>query len=67
MDKYIEAISNTALFADIQKADLEPMLQCLSYSVQTFSKGDFIILEDETVRNIGIILEGSVDMIKEDF
>lgn len=67
MDKYIEAISNTALFADIQKADLEPMLQCLSYSVQTFSKGNFIILEDETVRNIGIILEGSVDMIKEDF
>ncbi len=67
MKKYINTLIDTALFAGINKNDIEPMLQCLSYSVSSFKKGDFIILEEDTVLNIGIILEGSIDMIKEDF
>ena len=67
MKKYIDIISKTPLFSGIKMEDMEPMLQCLSYSISSFKKGDFIILEEDTVLNIGIILEGSIDMIKEDF
>lgn len=67
MKKHIDIISGTPLFSGIQSSDMEPMLQCLSYSISSFKKGDFIILEDDTVLNIGIILDGAIDMIKEDF
>lgn len=67
MKKYIDTLLDTALFSGINRNDIEPMLLCLSYSVATYNKGDFLILEDESVRNIGIILSGSVDMVKEDY
>lgn len=67
MKKYIDTLLDTALFSGINKNDIAPMLLCLNYSISTYSKGDYLILEDESMRNIGIILSGTVDMVKEDF
>ena len=55
------------LFRDIEPANIPAMLGCLSYQVEQYAKGAFISLEGENLQNIGVILAGSVDMIKEDF
>ena len=54
------------LFQGIRKEDMHGMLGCTGYHLRSYKKGDGIILEQEQVRHIGIVLEGTVDMVKED-
>lgn len=42
------------------------MLGCIGYRLRTYKKGEIISLEDEHLKHVGIILSGTVDMIKED-
>lgn len=64
MQKKIQ--TNSPLFAWIKPEDLDAMLVCLGYQVRTFCKGETIVMEEEDIKYIGIILDGAVDMIKED-
>lgn len=66
MMKYIKDLQKCQLFEHIKEDDLQTMLQCIGYNIATFQKGDFIFMEQEQVSNIGIIISGTVDMIKED-
>lgn len=54
------------LFAGIRPEDRRNMLNCTGFSVRNFPKGSVIALEDESIRYIGILLSGAVDMVKED-
>ena len=54
------------LFEGVSPEDREAMLGCIGYHVTCFSKGDIVALEGETLNHIGILLEGTVDMVKED-
>lgn len=62
----VEKIAESPLFKDIEKCELEEMLGCLQGKVRTYKKGEYIAFERENIRNIGIVLDGAVDMIKED-
>ena len=42
------------------------MTGCIGYSVKNYKKDELIILEDENIKNVGIVLSGAVHMIKED-
>ena len=55
------------LFHDIEANNIPAMLNCLGYRIEQYKKGAFISMEGEHLQNIGVILEGSVDMIKEDY
>jgi len=57
---------NSPLFEGIAPEDREAMMGCIGYYVGSFRKGDVVAFEDEHIRQIGIVLSGSVDMIKED-
>ena len=57
---------NSPLFDGIAPADRKGMLSCIGYQVKDFRKGDIIAFEEENIRNVGILLSGSVDMVKED-
>ena len=57
---------NSALFRGVSPGELELMLGCIGYHVSTFRRGEFVAFEEENIRHIGIVLEGSVDMVKED-
>ena len=65
MDHLINQL-NSPLFDRIQPADLKPMLHCIGYRVSKYSKGEIIAFEGENLKHIGIVLSGSVDMVKED-
>lgn len=56
----------TPLFAGIGAEDRKTMLHCIGYHVSRYRKGDIVAFEAENIRHIGIVLSGSVDMIKED-
>ena len=57
---------NSPLFRGIQPQERKTMLGCIGYHIAAFRKGDIVAFEEENIRHIGIILSGSVDMVKED-
>ncbi len=66
MDRYIAEIVKNPLFYGIDNADMKAMLGCMQAFVKPYKKGQYIIFEEDDVTNIGIILSGNIDMIKED-
>ena len=54
------------LFADILPQERASVLSCIGYHVGTYRKGEILAFEEENIRHIGIVVSGSVDMIKED-
>ena len=67
MEKSMNQLADYRLFHGIAADNLPVMLQCLGYRAENYKKGEFISMEGEHLQNIGIIVAGSVDMIKEDF
>ena len=56
----------TPLFEGIEGEDRKSVLGCVGYHISAFRKGDPIAFEDENIRHVGLLLSGSVDMVKED-
>lgn len=54
------------LFNGIAPEDRTAVLGCTGYHVGSFRKGETVVFEQENVRHVGILLSGSVDMVKED-
>ncbi len=54
------------LFQGICREDLPAMLRCLQSYEKQYERGEIILLESSEVRNVGVILSGTVHMIKED-
>ena len=65
MDAAVKDV-RSPLFAGINAADMEGMLGCIGYHVKTYQKGEIIAFEEETINHVGVVLEGAVDMLKED-
>lgn len=54
------------LFAGIRPEDMDAMLGCIGHHVKHYEKGEIIAFEAETIHHVGVVLRGSVDMLKED-
>lgn len=63
---YLEEYCHIPLFSGIDKNDLIPMLECLGSFIKTYKKGDFILMADQVVSYVGVLIAGSVQMVKED-
>lgn len=59
-------LTDMPIFYGIKKKDLPAMLQCLGSHQKQYKKNEMIFLESCDIRSIGIILSGTVHMIKED-
>ena len=66
MKKIFEAVKDNPLFIGIALSDLERMLNCLSTRTVLYKKGDIILLSGGTINFVGLILTGSVKIMKED-
>ena len=67
IEQSMEDMEQFPLFYGIEHHNLPAMLGCLGYKIEQYKKGEYISMEGEHLENIGIVLEGTVDMIKEDF
>lgn len=55
------------LFEGISTENLNELLHCLHNFVREYKKGEVIIIEEENIQNIGIVLCGTVHMLKYDY
>ena len=62
----IEQLTLLPIFKGIREEDLPAMLTCLGSFQKKYQKDEVIFLESNEVRNVGIILSGTVHMVKDD-
>ena len=55
-----EIISRSPFFRGLQPTELEEMFSKIVYSVKTFPKGQLIAQRDEEVKNLCVLVQGSV-------
>ncbi|MFI3208870.1 MAG: Crp/Fnr family transcriptional regulator [Eubacteriales bacterium] len=66
MIKYLPDIKEAPLFANVRDAELEPVLSCLDGHVKVYEKGEYVSLAYEEVKNVGLVLKGTIQMVQED-
>lgn len=67
MDQYIPLIEKVPLFAGIPQNKITQVLSALKASIQSFEKGRPIFREGDAVTQAGVVLEGRVEILKEDY
>ena len=67
MEKYFDLLLSSSLFAGIAREELSSMLGCLGARIAAFSKNDPVFLEGDAAGFLGFVLEGSVQIVQEDF
>lgn len=67
MKNYLKQIKKSKLFSGIDEHELESMLNCLSATVKDFKKGEYILRNGDNVMSVGLIINGSVHIQREDF
>ena len=59
--------SQIPLFEGIRTENLNELLHCLHNYVREYEKGEVVIIEEENIQHIGIVLRGTVHMLKYDY
>jgi CRP-like cAMP-binding protein len=67
MDKYSAMLLNTPLFRGMTQKDMISMMQCLSVRSKKYAQNQVVYLSGDKIDRIGIILQGKVIIIKEDY
>lgn len=67
MKEYFELLSASPLFRGIGQNELESMLHCLGAKVIDVPKGEPVFLEGDAAGFIGVVLEGGIQVVQEDF
>ena len=66
MKKEFDAVKDNRLFSNIGYSDFEKMFKCIGADTVSYKKDDMILLSGDPVSRVGLILSGSVKIIKED-
>lgn len=67
MKKNLYILKKIPLFDKINNDDLLHVLECLNAKTMTFNKNDIILNQGDTAKHIGIILNGKIKIINDDF
>ena len=67
MKEYINELTKCILFKNIIETDIIPLLGCIKGKVHSYKKGETIFYEGDVVSEIGVILSGSVELIRYDY
>ena len=67
MQEYDVVLKKCPLFEGIEGQDMEAMLACLGGKVLRVCKNQTILAEGEKAEFVGIVLTGSVQIVKEDY
>ncbi len=65
MKNYFNLLSSVQIFKGINEPELSAMLECLGAKKVNAAKGSFLLLAGEKAENVGILLSGSLQIIKE--
>ncbi len=67
MEKYYPLLMSNPLFSGIDVESLNSLLGCLNAKETFIQKGDPVFLEGDPAGFIGFVLEGSVQIVRDDF
>ncbi len=67
MQKYLKILRKCPLFADVTDEELLKMLGCLDAKVMEFDKKYTVLAEGGTAKYIGIVLSGTVQVVRVDY
>lgn len=67
MKKYFDVLRNCPLFHQIEEESLNEMLGCLGAKEACYKKGDTILAEGDKAKYLGIVLKGSVQLVRVDY
>ena len=67
MEKYFDLLIQNPLFSGISVDNLHSLMHCLAARVEAYPKGTPIFLEGDPAGFIGFVLEGSVQIVRDDF
>ena len=66
MTSDLELLTGSPIFNGVENKDREALLSCLKIYSRTYRKGEYIRLEHDNIQDVGIVLRGTVHMLKED-
>lgn len=67
MEKYFGILSQCPLFAGIEQSELNAVTGCLNGKTVKVSKGNPVFLEGDPARYLGVVLLGTIQVIREDY
>ncbi len=67
MKKYLKILRNSPLFSGIEEENLLRMLTCLGARIASFDKKYTVLAEGNPAKYIGIVLTGSVQIVRIDY
>lgn len=67
MENYFSQLEKCSLFYNIEEKEILTMLNCLDFKIIDYPKDSFVFREGQPAEEFGIVLSGSVQIIKEDF
>lgn len=65
MENYLDVLKNCALFKEIAPGDIPHLLSCLGSHTKNYQTHEYPFLAGDKVDHVGIVLEGSFEIIKE--
>jgi len=67
MKDFYPVLERCALFEGIRMVDLQAMLGCIGGRVQEAAKGQYVFREGDPAIYVGMVLSGSVQLVREDY
>jgi len=67
MKNLTEILKTVPLFNDIEEADFQPLLACLSPKLAQYGKNQIVFMSGDSINSFGIVLSGQVQIVLEDF
>jgi len=65
-DSYLY-LKQVRLFAGLNESDFPEIVSCLHAKIKVYPKGSFLLLMGESIKNIGIVLSGNVEISRQDY
>ncbi len=67
MENYFSQLEKCSLFHNMEEKEILTTLNCLDSRIVNYPKDSFVFHEGQPAEDLGIVLSGSVQIIKEDF
>lgn len=67
MQPYYNQIKNSPVFFGMNEEELKALLKCFNARIKTYDDGEIIIRQGDMIKNIYLVLEGSVNIEKDSF
>ena len=65
--EYVNVLKKTGIFRGLSPFEIKSILPCLRGSTLSYKKDEFILMAGDKIDYLGVILEGSAIIIKEDY